>query len=149
MGSVIGCGHGTPVTGQDVQVVAPVAVGLRHYMIAPGHQNEVAVAHRQSLIEVALVRVHPLEGEALRAVLAVIVDLLQFHLSRWPILVVLVGRVAGPVPGRRQHLDEQEPVGGELRRYDMVDGAATSSGRMSRGRPGRSLFVRPTAKAAP
>src|SRR4030042_1308550 len=56
----------------------------------------------QRLGQVALVRVHALDGEALRGVLPVIVDLLQVDFQRRTVFVVLVGRVAGPVAGRRE-----------------------------------------------
>ena len=84
-------------------------------MVAVGHDDDVAAAHLGAHVDVVAGRgVDALEREALGVVLAgadlVVVDLLQDPLDLG-VLVVLVGRVGGPVASGGQDLAGQQ-VGG-------------------------------------
>src|SRR5581483_11615038 len=48
-------------------------------------------------------------------------DLLEHDLAGRPVLVVLVRRVARPVARRREHLDDEDPLGGEAGLDHVVD----------------------------
>ena len=105
--------------GHDVEVVHVVA-GRGHGRAVPavGHQHDVAGAHLRVDVDGPLVRgVDALVADGVRGLRGrfrghaglEVVDLLEPGLPL-PLLVVLVRRVGGPVPGRSDHLAHDEPV---------------------------------------
>src|SRR5690554_73548 len=95
----------------DVEVVQVVAVGGADRVVAARHQHRVAVADGDGLVERAVAGVDALERKALRRADAVVVGFLQRGFLAGHGGVVLVRRVAGPVPARRHHLHHQQAVG--------------------------------------
>ena len=90
-------------------------------VIAPWHEHRVAVVHRVRLVERAVAGVHALDPEALGSSDAVGVDLLEHDLARRLQHVVLVRWEARPRAGGCEHLDDEQAVGGEPGREDLVD----------------------------
>src|SRR5207237_7501188 len=86
-----------------------------------GDEYEIPVTDRPRLVDAVLRAVETLNAEGLRRRGAVVVDLLEDDLFRRTVLVVLVGRVARPVPGRRQDLDDEDPLGGKAGLDHVVD----------------------------
>jgi hypothetical protein len=92
-------------------------------VVAARHQHGLAIAHRQRLVEAAVLAVDALQREATRRVDAEVVGLLEQRLGRQRVAVVLVRRVARPVPGRRVHLAHQQRLGPLAAHQDRVDRA--------------------------
>jgi hypothetical protein len=112
-------------------------------MIAARHHDDVAVLDGDSLVDRAVVGIDSLEGEALRRVQPMVVGFLESRLLSRRRGVVLVRRVAGPVPCRSDDLDDQQAVRGLGLGQDVADKAAVGSlssrdmrpGSMRRGAP--------------
>ncbi len=95
-------------------------------MVSVGHHDHLPAPHRPGRIPCRAERaarwpVHPLHRPRLRPSEPVQVDLLEDRLGRHVVDVVLVRRPARPVAGRRQDLDDEQPVGGELGRDHVID----------------------------
>ena len=86
------------------------------------------MADRQEEVARAVAVVDPLDRPALRPADLVEVRLLEDGLPRRVVDVVLVGRPAGPVAVRREHLADEQPVGREARHHDVVDLAGGVAG---------------------
>ena len=53
-------------TRHDIQVVQVITVSCADGMIAPGHQDHIAVVHANRFVEITLIGVHTLESKSLR-----------------------------------------------------------------------------------
>src|SRR5581483_8988397 len=80
-----------------------------------------SVAHRQGLVHAVRETVETLHAEGLRRRRAVVVDLLEDDLLRRIVHVVLVRRIARPVPRRGEHLDDEDPLRGKAGLDHVVD----------------------------
>jgi hypothetical protein len=120
---IVGHGPRAHRPGHDVEVVDGVAGRGRDRVVAARDQHDVAVAHGQRLVERAVGGVHALEREPLRRADAVVVGLLEEGLLGHRVAVVLVRRVARPVPGRREHLADEQRVGRLVGHQDRADRA--------------------------
>src|SRR5918995_492188 len=103
-----------------VQVVEVVAWRRGDGVVASGHKHGVVVPDSQRLVERAVLRVDLLDGEALYRLDLVVVGLFQVTLVREGVLVVLVRRVARPVPVRCDDLNHQQPFGWTVLHQDRV-----------------------------
>ena len=123
VGGVVARLHGAHrlIAGEDVEVVAGVALGDGKGVIALGDQQQIAIVDDVGGVGLAVRGVEPLQPEAVRRVDAVVVDLFQVGLARHVVHVVLVGRIGGPVAAGREDLHHQQAVGGERRLDDVVD----------------------------
>jgi hypothetical protein len=93
---------------EHVQVVhVVVRGGDAGAVVSAGDEEHVAVAHGHRGVDAPVLRVRPVETEAEGARDAEVVDLLQDRLPL-ALLVVLVGRIGGPVAGRGDQLDRDE-----------------------------------------
>ena len=95
----------------------------RSRVVAVGHEHDVAVTHGFGHVGPVLRAVQPLHGERTgRLTLrAVVVDLLEHDLAGWIVYVVLVRRVARPVPCGSEHFDDEETLRGKLGLEDVID----------------------------
>src|SRR4051794_15242906 len=82
-------------------------------VIAARDEEGVAGLHDHGLVDLAVCGVRAVDAVPVLALDLEVVDLLELGLGLAR-LVVLVRRVAGPVSLGREHLDADEPVGGEL-----------------------------------
>src|SRR5213593_887694 len=98
----------TAGTCHHVEVIEVIPRTGGNRMVAAGHENHVAVADLNCLIEGAIVGVDKLHGEALRACRAVVIGLFQVGLAGRIVRVVLVRWVAGPIPGGSQDFRNQQ-----------------------------------------
>ena len=109
------------VAGQDVQVVAGVALGDGEGVIALRDEQQIAVVDDVGLVDPAVGGVEPLQAEAVGRIDPVVVDLFEIGLARHVADVVLVRRIGRPVAARGEDLDDQQAVGGKLGLDDVVD----------------------------
>ena len=93
----------------------------RNRMIALRNENDFAIAHRQCLIDAAIRGVHLLQRKALGPLNAIVVDFLKVHFARRVVHIVLVGRKAGPVARRREHLHHDQALRGKPGRQHIVN----------------------------
>src|SRR5690606_7055674 len=114
-------------TGHDIQVVQLVAVRRSDRMVATRHEHDVAILHRQGFIQRAIVGIDALESEALRRIQAMVVSLLERSFLPGHRRVVLVRRIARPVTGRRDHLDDEKTFGGLRVRKDVAHEARVAA----------------------
>src|SRR5438094_4440366 len=124
--AVVGVGRDQPAPdrpGHHVQVVEVVPGSRGDGVIAARHQDDVAVADLDRLVQRAVVGVDELHGEPLGPRRAVVVGLLKVGLARRVVGVVLVRRVAGPVAGRGQDLGHEQRLGRTVFHEDVVDRA--------------------------
>src|SRR3954469_25634591 len=98
--------------GHHVEVVELVAGWGRNRVIAAGHENSVAVGHRNGLVKVVLVRVDALQRKAALGLEPVVVGLLEQRLLGQCVAVVLVRRIAGPMAGGREDLADEQRLSG-------------------------------------
>src|SRR6202044_1958586 len=68
---------GAPRPRHYIQIVEIVAMRGADRMIAARHQHDVAIVHAHGLVEIAVIRVHALEGEALGGIEPMVVGLLE------------------------------------------------------------------------
>src|SRR5690606_22945795 len=94
--------------GHDVEVIEVVAVRGADRVVAARYHHHVAVLHRDGFVERTVVGVHALESEALGRLQAVVIGFLELRLHARLGGVVLVRRVAGPVPAGGDHLHHQQ-----------------------------------------
>ena len=104
-----------------VEVVRRVAVRHDHRVVAARHHDDVVILDGHRLVERAIVGVDALEREALRRIEPVIVRFLERALGGHRVGVVLVRRIARRMAGRRDHLDDQQRLGGLVLRQDVAD----------------------------
>src|SRR5262245_10444265 len=90
-------------------------------VIAVAHRHHIAVRHPYRLVAPA--GVHALEPVAGALAEAEVVHLVEVHLPRWIVDVVLVRRIARPVAARRVDLAQQQTICRELRPDDVDDRA--------------------------
>src|SRR6266513_575145 len=110
----------------DVQVIQVESMCRTHRVVPARHQNHVAILHGHGLVQCPVVGVDTLKGEATGAREAVIVGLFELSLPA-VVAVVLVRWIAGPVPARREYLDDQEPLGRRARRQHVADVAGVGA----------------------
>jgi len=110
-------------------------------VIPVGHEDDVAVANLPDPIARAVGPVDPLDCPGLRPAEPVVIDLLEDRLVGHVVDIVLVGRPARPVAGRRQDLDDLQAIGREVRGDDVVDLAGRVAGSPDFGAdvPGMNL----------
>ena len=118
---IVGVGHRPTVAGQGVQEVGVIALRGRERVVALVDDDEVPVPDRQEGIPRSVPVIDALDGPTLRSSQLIEVGLLEDGLARRVVHVVLVGRPAGPVAGRGEHLADQQPVRREARHHDVVD----------------------------
>ena len=95
--------------------------GRRRAVETPRNQVDVAVAHRQRIIDLAVVGSATEESKSVVTIDTEVVDLLEFDLGLGR-LVVLVRRIGRPTSFGSQHLDCDELVGvGHVRAEKVVD----------------------------
>ena len=104
-----------------VQVVDVVTGRRGHGVVAPWHEDTVAVRERERLIQAAIVAVHALESETSPRRDAVVVRFLQGRFRRRIMAVVLVGWVARPMARRGDDLNHQQRLGLLVVHQDRVD----------------------------
>src|SRR5438552_8630256 len=97
-------------SGHHIEIVGSVAVRHDDRMIAPWNHDDVVILDGERLVQVAIVGVDALEGEALRRIEPVIIGFLERALD-WEIVgVVLVRRITGRVAAGRDDLHHQQMI---------------------------------------
>ena len=111
----------SPRAGHDVQVIEVVTVGRTHRVVAFGHHDHVVVRHGHGFIQAAVVVIDALEGESLRWIDAVVIDLFELCFLRTSIVIVFVRRITRPVATRRQYLTDQQALGVRISEQDVAN----------------------------
>ena len=88
-------------------------------MVPTADQNRIPVTCLDGLTRCILVRIEILKSETVRPRDPVIIDLIQVHLVRRVVSVMLVRRVARPVPARRLDLKRDQLVCRKRRRQHI------------------------------
>src|SRR3546814_3497912 len=96
-------------------------------VIAARHHHHLAVAYGDRLVEIARVGIDALEGEPLWGIEPVVIGLLERGFLTRHIAVVLVRRIARPIPARRDDLDDKQAVGGLALGQDVAHKALVSA----------------------
>ena len=79
-----------------------------HWVITARHHHHVVVLNRTGFVDVAVVRIDPLERKTLRRAEPVVIGFLQLGFGRRCFGIVFVRRVTRRMPGRGDDLDHQQ-----------------------------------------
>ena len=116
---IVAGGHRSASAGQHIQVVRVIPMRCNKWVISTSNQHDVPMLHGDGLVRIAIVK--PLKSVRIRVGEPVVVNLLEFDLTRRFVDVVLVRGIARPVARWREDLAQHQPVGGKRWWHDVDD----------------------------
>ena len=100
-----------PGAGHDVEIIQIIAMNGGARVVAIGYQRDIAVGDCHRLVKAAIVGIDPLEGEALRRIEPVVINLFQLRFMRQIVGVVFVRGIGRGAAARRDDFHDKQAVG--------------------------------------
>jgi len=106
---------------QKIQVIHVIAGSGNHRVESAMHQDCVTISRLQHLIAAVFSGIQMLNREAFRLLNSVVIDFIQINFARRIVHVMLVRRIARPVPSRRINLNYHELISRKRRSDNVYD----------------------------